>query len=87
MLASLPLSAHGFQNYASGVSCRRRRGRRAASAGYNTGGSGLAANPNDLALMLNLIIPFAAALMVTRARCLRRASWPAFALLLEHRAV
>ena len=32
-------------------------------AGY-TGGSGLAANPNDLALMLNLLIPIAAALLL-----------------------
>jgi len=41
-------------------------------AGYTTAGSGLAANPNDLALMINLLIPFAAALVVTTRRLLPR---------------
>ena len=63
VLSAIPLAATGIKNYleggtlSTGVEGFRR------IAGY-MGGSGLAANPNDLALMLNLIIPIAAALML-----------------------
>lgn len=70
-LASLPLSLTALQNYASG-SFLRAPGGVPRIAGYTTGGSGLAANPNDLALMINLLLPFAAALLVTARRLLPR---------------
>jgi probable O-glycosylation ligase (exosortase A-associated) len=70
-LASLPLSLTALQNYASG-SFLRAPGGVPRIAGYTTAGSGLAANPNDLALMINLLLPFAAALLVTTRRLLPR---------------
>jgi putative inorganic carbon (hco3(-)) transporter len=72
VLASLPLSITALQNFASGSFLRTPDGAVPRIAGYSTAGSGLAANPNDLALMINLLIPFAAALMLTAHRLLPR---------------
>ena len=72
VLASLPLSLTALQNFASGSFLQTPDGAAPRIAGYTTGGSGLAANPNDLALMINLLIPFAAALAVTARRLLPR---------------
>ena len=72
VLASLPLSVTALQNFASGSFLRVPDGAVPRIAGYATGGSGLADNPNDLALMINLLIPFAAALMVASRRLLPR---------------
>src|SRR6185503_15868218 len=59
-------------NFASGSFLRTPDGAVPRIAGYTMAGSGLAANPNDLALMINLLIPFAAALVVTERRLLAR---------------
>jgi putative inorganic carbon (hco3(-)) transporter len=72
VLASLPLSITALQNYASGSFLRTPDGALPRITGYSTAGSGLAANPNDLALMINLLIPFAVALMLTARRVLPR---------------
>jgi putative inorganic carbon (hco3(-)) transporter len=64
VFSSIPLSVTALQNYASGTFLITPDGAMPRIAGY-AGGSGLAANPNDLALMLNLLIPFAAAQLVT----------------------
>jgi probable O-glycosylation ligase (exosortase A-associated) len=72
VLASLPLSLTALQNFASGSFLQTPDGAAPRIAGYTTAGSGLAANPNDLALMINLLIPFAAALAVTARRVLAR---------------
>jgi putative inorganic carbon (hco3(-)) transporter len=72
VLASLPLSITALQNFASGSFLRTPDGALPRIAGYTAAGSGLAANPNDLALMINLLIPFAAALMLTAHRLLPR---------------
>ena len=58
VLCSIPLSVTAIQNYQSGVFLHTPLGANQRIAGFNIGGSGLTANPNDLALMLNLIIPF-----------------------------
>jgi probable O-glycosylation ligase (exosortase A-associated) len=65
VLCSIPLAATGVKNFlfgehllATGVRGFTR------IAGYQ-GGSGLTGNPNDLALMLNLIIPIAGALALS----------------------
>jgi probable O-glycosylation ligase (exosortase A-associated) len=86
VLCSVPLSFTAVQNYQSGVFLRTPEMSAARIAGYNPGGSGLADNPNDLALMLNLLIPFAAALMVSARRIVLRAV-AACALLLSVAAV
>jgi O-antigen ligase len=72
VLASLPLSITALQNYASGSFLRTPDGALPRIAGYTTAGSGLATNPNDLALMINLLIPFAVALMLMSRRLLPR---------------
>lgn len=72
VLASLPLSITALQNYASGSFLRTPDGALPRIAGYTSAGSGLAANPNDLALMINLLIPFAVALMLMSRRLLPR---------------
>ena len=63
VLCSIPLAATGIINYVSGeyVSTGVRGFYRIV--GY-MGASGLTGNPNDLALMLNLIIPLAAMLVL-----------------------
>jgi probable O-glycosylation ligase (exosortase A-associated) len=72
VLASLPLSLTALQNFASGSFLQTPDGAAPRIAGYTTAGSGLAANPNDLALMINLLIPFAGALTLTSRRMLPR---------------
>lgn len=60
---SAPLALQGLRNYLSGSFVRDR------IVGYE---SGLASNPNDLALTLNLFIPLALALAVTARRSWQR---------------
>jgi putative inorganic carbon (hco3(-)) transporter len=71
-LSSLPLSATALSNYMSGTFLITPDGAAPRIAGY-AGGSGLAANPNDLALMINLLLPFAAALVVMARGIFQRA--------------
>jgi O-antigen ligase len=62
VLCSIPLALTGIRNYLSGdVLSTGVRGFYRIE-GY-MGGSGLTGNPNDLALMLNLIVPIAGALV------------------------
>jgi probable O-glycosylation ligase (exosortase A-associated) len=61
VLMSIPLAATTIQNLMSGVSMQT--GDRVA--GYS---AGLTANPNDLALMLNLILPLCIALLLASSR-------------------
>lgn len=71
VLCAIPLAATGVRNYLFGEVLTTGVPGLTRIYGY-MGGSGLAANPNDLALMLNLIIPIAAALMIgTRSAVLR----------------
>ncbi len=56
-LCTIPIALTALQNYRTGVYLPTAPGR---IAGYGT--SGLAGNPNDLALLLNLILPFLIAL-------------------------
>jgi probable O-glycosylation ligase (exosortase A-associated) len=72
VLSSIPLSITALQNYASGTFLITPDGAAPRIAGY-AGGSGLAANPNDLALMINLLLPFAAALLAMERGLLQRA--------------
>ena len=65
------LTITALQNYASGTFLITPDGAAPRIAGYS-GGSGLAANPNDLALMINLILPFAAALLAIERGLVRR---------------
>ena len=63
-LCAIPLAATGIKNYAAGELLQTSVPGLTRIAGYSySGGSGLVANPNDLALMLNLILPIAVALM------------------------
>lgn len=64
VLCAIPLAATGVHHYLSGVFWSTGVPGLQRIHGYD-GGSGLAGNPNDLALMLNLIIPIAAALMLS----------------------
>jgi probable O-glycosylation ligase (exosortase A-associated) len=66
-LCSLPLAVTALDNYRSGVFVTHASSAVQRIAGY-VGGSGLAGNPNDLALMLNLLLPITAALMVIARR-------------------
>jgi probable O-glycosylation ligase (exosortase A-associated) len=71
VLCAIPLAATGVRNYVFGEVLTTGVPGLTRIYGY-MGGSGLAANPNDLALMLNLIIPIAAAMMIaTRSLMLR----------------
>src|SRR5688572_6278698 len=63
VLCAVPLAVTGITNYLSGEVLTTGVPGLTRIYGY-MGGSGLAANPNDLALMLNLIIPIAAAMMI-----------------------
>ena len=67
VLCSIPLAVTGIKNYFSGEVLSTGVPGLQRIYGY-MGGSGLAANPNDLALMLNLIIPIAAALALDAGR-------------------
>ena len=58
VLCSIPLAATGLKNYLSGGFLSTGVPGFQRIYGYK-GGSGIAGNPNDLALMLNLIIPIA----------------------------
>jgi putative inorganic carbon (hco3(-)) transporter len=64
VLCAIPLAGTGLSNYLSGEVLSTGVPGLQRIYGY-MGGSGLAANPNDLALVLNLIIPIAAALMIS----------------------
>ena len=64
VLCAIPLALTGMQHFASGVVMQTGVAGLVRVKGY-TGGSGLVGNPNDLALMLNLIIPIAAALFLS----------------------
>jgi O-antigen ligase len=65
VLCTIPLAITAIVNFQSGVFLQTPSRLVQRIAGYNDGGSGLAANPNDLALVLNLIIPLAAMLAVS----------------------
>jgi O-antigen ligase len=63
VLCSVPLAATGVANYLSGATLSTGvRGFYRIEGYVGTGGSGLTGNPNDLALMLNLIVPLAGVL-------------------------
>jgi O-antigen ligase len=72
VLCAIPLAATGLYNYASGEVVSTGVPGFHRIYGY-MGGSGLAANPNDLALVLNLIIPIAAAMMISARNRMARA--------------
>ena len=80
VLCAVPLALTGIRNYSSGEVLTTGVPGLTRIYGY-MGGSGLAANPNDLALMLNLIIPIAAAMMIGTRHLAARAV-AAFAALL-----
>jgi O-antigen ligase len=63
VVCSIPLAVTAVLNYRSGAFLEASSAGVMRIVGYNTGGSGLTENPNDMALMLNLLIPFAAALL------------------------
>jgi O-antigen ligase len=63
VLCSIPLAATGIFNYLSGEYLSTGVRGFYRIAGYR-GGSGLTGNPNDLALMLNLLIPITGALLI-----------------------
>ena len=63
VLCSVPLAATGVANYLSGATLSTGvRGFYRIEGYVGSGGSGLTGNPNDLALMLNLIVPLAGVL-------------------------
>ena len=66
VLCSIPLAATGVQNFLAGDYVTSRRAEVQRIAGY--AGSGIAGNPNDLALMLNLLIPITGALILATRR-------------------
>ena len=73
-LCAIPLAATAIDNYRSGVFVTHASSSVQRIAGY-VGGSGLAGNPNDLALMLNLLLPITGALLIiTRKTWLRVAA-------------
>jgi O-antigen ligase len=66
VLTTIPLAVTALKNYQTGVFLVTPVPTVQRIAGYNIdGGSGLTANPNDLALLLNLVLPFAMALVAT----------------------
>lgn len=84
-LCSVPLALTAINNYRSGVFVTLASSSVQRIAGY-VGGSGLAGNPNDLALMLNLLMPITGALFVISRQLWLRALTAA-ALLLSVAAV
>ena len=62
-LCSIPLAVTALNNYRSGVFVTHATSSVQRIAGY-VGGSGIAGNPNDMALMLNLLLPITGALFV-----------------------
>jgi O-antigen ligase len=85
VLCSIPLAVTALVHFQLGEFVTRRDAVTQRIAGY-VGGSGIAGNPNDLALMLNLIIPISAALLVGTRRPAAR-SLAAAALVLSVAAV
>lgn len=85
VLCSIPLAATAIFNYLTGMFLSTGVPGLKRIYGYH-GGSGLVGNPNDLALMLNLIIPVAGAVLLGARRS---GSWwiAAGALLLSATAV
>jgi probable O-glycosylation ligase (exosortase A-associated) len=75
---SVPLAFTGMHNYVSGMFLHTGVPDLKRIYGY-AGGSGLVGNPNDLALMLNLIIPITGAIALGARRT--RARWAAIATL------
>jgi O-antigen ligase len=71
VLCSVPLAATGIHHYLAGVVLRTGVPGLVRISGYD-GGSGLVGNPNDLALMLNLIIPIAVGLVMSESRAMHR---------------
>lgn len=67
VLCSIPLSATAIFNYLTGMFLSTGVPGLKRIYGYH-GGSGLVGNPNDLALMLNLIIPVAGAVLLSARR-------------------
>ena len=65
VFCSLPLAATGLKNYLLGENLLSTGVRGFTRISGYEGGSGIAGNPNDLALVLNLIIPIAGALAMT----------------------
>jgi O-antigen ligase len=63
VVLSLPIAVTGIQNFSAGVFVKGTRVQRIV--GYD---APLTHNPNDLALMLNLLIPIVVALLLTRPR-------------------
>jgi putative inorganic carbon (hco3(-)) transporter len=63
-LMGLPLAVTGMWNYASGTFLDAAAAHVPRIAGYH---SGLAGNPNDLALVLNLLVPLALGLALSRS--------------------
>ena len=70
-VCSLPLAVTALDNYRTGVFVTHASSAVQRIAGY-VGGSGLAGNPNDLALMLNLLMPITGALFVITRSTWRR---------------
>jgi probable O-glycosylation ligase (exosortase A-associated) len=62
VLCAIPLAATGVMNFLDGEFVTSRRAVVQRIAGYS--GSGIASNPNALALMLNLLIPLTGALLL-----------------------
>ena len=81
VLCSIPLSVSAVQHYRAGDFLITPAASVQRITGFNDGGSGLAGNPNDLALVLNLMIPLAAALFAAE-RALAARAVAALALLL-----
>ena len=80
VLCSVPLAATGVWNYVGGTVYTTGVSGFYRVAGYGGNeGSGIAANPNDLALVLNLIIPIAGAVALS-SRGIRK--WAATAAML-----
>jgi probable O-glycosylation ligase (exosortase A-associated) len=71
VLCSVPLAATAVRNFASGTFLMTRVPGLHRIYGYD-GGSGIAGNPNDLALVLNLIVPIAAVMIVSARSALAR---------------
>jgi putative inorganic carbon (HCO3(-)) transporter len=70
-LCAIPLALTTINNYRAGVYVTAEHNVVQRIAGY-LGGSGLAGNPNDMALMLNLLMPITGALLVTSRSTLAR---------------
>jgi O-antigen ligase len=68
-LLTLPLSLTGVTNYVTGKFITASGFAVQRISGYD---AGLTSNPNDLALMLNLILPLSVALLLTETRTHRR---------------